>query len=134
VKAVDTSIVVPAFASWHPGHAEALQLLDLHPRLPGHAALEAYSVLTRMRAPHRARPADVAKFLRAEFREPWLDIGGAELAALVGRLPALGISGGATYDAVIGMTAKVAGATLVTRDRRATSLYERLGVEFELVT
>ena len=133
MKAVDTSVVVAAFAEWHPAHAAAQRTLDAAPRLPGHAGLEAYSVLTRLPAPHRATGSDVAAFLRDEFREPWLNLGGAELAAVIDRLVSLGISGGATYDAVIGLTVKSAGATLLTRDRRALTVYERLGVDIEFV-
>ena len=133
MKAVDTSVVVAAFAEWHPAHVAAQRTLDAAPRLPGHAGLEAFSVLTRLPAPHRAAAGDIAAFLRDEFRDPWLILGGAELAATVDRLVSLGITGGATYDAVIGMTVKNAGATLLTRDRRALKVYERLGVEFEFI-
>jgi predicted nucleic acid-binding protein len=133
LKAVDTSVVVAAFATWHPAHAVARRALDSAPRLPGHTGLESYSVLTRLPPPNRARASDVAAFLRAEFREPWLDLDGAELAAIVERLVSIGVSGGATYDAVIGMTVRNAGATLITRDRRALAVYERLAVEVEFI-
>jgi predicted nucleic acid-binding protein len=133
VKAVDTSVVIAAFAEWHPAHVAAQRTLDAGPRLPGHAGLEAYSVLTRLPPPHRAAASDVATFLRDEFREPWLNLGRAQLAAVIDRLASLGITGGATYDAVIGLTVKDAGATLLTRDRRALTIYQRLGVEVEFV-
>jgi predicted nucleic acid-binding protein len=133
LKAVDTSVVIAAYATWHEAHLAARQTLDLAPRLPGHAGLEAYSVLTRLPPPHRAPATDVRAFLQAEFREPWLSLPGAELAALIPRLAAAGITGGATYDALIGVTAKQAGATLITRDRRALAIYERLGVDVQFV-
>ena len=133
MKAVDTSVVVAAFATWHPAHLVARRALDVAPRLPGHAGLEAYSVLTRLPPPHRARPNDVAAFLKAEFQGPWLEMGGDQLASIIELLVDLGITGGATYDAVIGETAKLAGATLLTRDRRAMTTYERLGVEMEFL-
>ena len=133
MKAVDTSVVVAAFATWHPAHVAARQTLDVAPRLPGHAGLEAYSVLTRLPPPHRAPASDVRAFLEREFAEPWLVLPGAELGALIQRLVDLGITGGATYDAVIGATAKRAGASLITRDRRARTIYEQLGVEVEFV-
>ena len=133
MNAVDTSVVVAAFASWHPAHAIARRTLDLAPRLPGHAGLETFSVLTRLPSPNRARPEDVARFLQAEFHEPWLSLDGGALASFVGRLPSLGISGGAIYDAVIAETVKGAGATLFTRDRRALAIYQRLGVKVEVV-
>lgn len=133
MKAVDTSVVVAAFATWHPAHVLARRTLDDAPRLPGQAGLEAYSVLTRLPPPHRAPARDVRAFLEAEFSERWLSLPGAELAALVPRLVDLGIAGGATYDALIAVTAKHAGATLITRNRRALAIYERLGVEVEFV-
>ncbi|HJW15082.1 MAG TPA: PIN domain-containing protein [Thermoanaerobaculia bacterium] len=43
------------------------------------------------------------------------------------------MAGGATYDALIGATAHHAGAMLLTRDRRATTVYEKLGIQHELV-
>ncbi len=126
---VDTSVVIAAFAAWHPAHLAARRLLDQAPRLPGHAGLETYSVLTRLPPPHRAPAGEVRTFLEREFPEPWLVLPGEALAGLIGRLVAAGISGGATYDALIGVTAKHAGATLITRDRRALATYERLGVD-----
>jgi len=133
VIAVDTSIVVAAFATWHEAHDQARRILDRAPRLPGHAGLEAYSVLTRLPGPERASPADVASYLAHEFREPWLLLPIDELPRFVQRIAALGIAGGATYDALIGATAKHAGATLLTRDLRARGVYERLGVDVEFV-
>ena len=37
--------------------------------------------------------------------------------------------GGEVYDALIAMTAKSAGAVLLTRDRRAETTYRAIGVE-----
>lgn len=129
MKAVDTSVVIAAYASWHEAHEASRRLLDDSPRLPGHAALEAYSVLTRLPPPHRAPAGQVQAFLQAEFREPWLALPGQELASLIGRLAELGVTGGGTYDALIGATAMNAGATLITRDRRARTVYDQLGVD-----
>jgi predicted nucleic acid-binding protein len=42
--------------------------------------------------------------------------------------------GGSIYDALIAATARHAGATLLTRDERARSVYERMQVAFELVS
>jgi len=124
---------VAAFASWHEAHAAALEVLDLAPGLPAHAGLEAYSVLTRLPPPHRASPADVRTFLAHEFPAPWLALPGEAVAELVRELAERGIAGGATYDGVIGQTAKAAGGTLYTCDRRARRVYERLGVEVRFI-
>jgi predicted nucleic acid-binding protein len=44
-----------------------------------------------------------------------------------------GVVGGSIYDALIAATARHAGATLLTRDQRALSVYEQIGVRHELV-
>jgi predicted nucleic acid-binding protein len=43
------------------------------------------------------------------------------------------IRGGAAYDALIGATARSAGAKLYTCDRRARATYELLGVDVEFL-
>ena len=53
---------------------------------------------------------------------------------LVHGAAALGISGGAIYDAVIGATCAQAGLKLVTLDARARPAYAVLGVTYELLT
>jgi predicted nucleic acid-binding protein len=49
------------------------------------------------------------------------------------RLPEHGISGGASYDALVAATAASHGAELVTCDQRAAPVYERYGVRVHLV-
>lgn len=131
--AVDTSVVVAAFASWHEGHEAATTALAQRPRLVAHVALESYSVLTRLPPPHRAPAALVGKFLAARFPGPPLALPGREQMALVRLAVEAGITGGAIYDALVGATAKHAGATLLTRDRRAIPVYDLVGVAHELV-
>ena len=52
---------------------------------------------------------------------------------LVQLLAERGIGGGSVYDALIGLTAKRAGATLLTRDLRARATYLAVGVEHEVL-
>jgi predicted nucleic acid-binding protein len=52
---------------------------------------------------------------------------------LLGWATEAGITGGAVYDALIAATAHHARATLLTRDSRATAIYEKLGISYELV-
>ena len=52
-----------------------------------------------------------------------------EQRGLVRTLARAGRIGGAVYDALVALTARVAGATLVTADRRAMAVYELVGVE-----
>lgn len=131
--AVDTSVVVAAFASWHEGHGSALEAVARRPRIPAHVLIESYSVLTRLPAPHRSPPGLVATFLEESFPQAPLGLAPAPLRALPRAAVAAGVSGGAIYDALIAETVKHAGATLLTRDRRAVVTYERLGVRYELL-
>jgi len=134
VIAVDTSVVVAAFASWHEQHEAADRVVVRGARLVAHCALEAYSVLTRLPPPHRAPAGLVRDFLQARFPEPYLTLNAARHRDLVPRFVDLGIAGGATYDALISATAAHAGATLVSCDRRAANTYERFGVRVELLS
>jgi predicted nucleic acid-binding protein len=131
--ALDTSVVVAAFASWHEAHEGAVALLVHEPRLPAHVLVETYSVLTRLPPPHRAAPAIVERFLGERFPGAPLALPGAAQRSLVSLAARRGFVGGAVYDLLVAATAKKAGARLLTRDRRATAAYEAVGVDFELM-
>lgn len=131
--AVDTSVVVAAFASWHDGHRGAAAALARKPEIPAHVLIESFSVLTRLPAPHRSPPEIVETFLNQNFPQAPLSLPGAALRALIHAAVAARIAGGAIYDALIGETARHAGATLLTRDKRAVLTYERLVVRYELI-
>jgi predicted nucleic acid-binding protein len=133
VNAVDTSVAIPAFASWHRAHRSALEIVNAGALLPAHVAYETYSVLTRMPDPHRATPSSVMRFLNESFEDDWVILPAAAMARLLSELADQGIRGGSTYDGLIGATARSVGATLITRDRRAKPIYDLLGVEVEFV-
>ena len=131
--AADTSVVVAAFATWHESHHVARRALRPGTRLIAQCAVETYSVLTRLPPPHRA-PADIVfEFLAERFPEDYLVLDSGPLKALMRSLPGLGITGGASYDAVIGATAAQAGATLLSFDRRAAGTYQRSGCNLKLL-
>lgn len=131
--AVDTSVVVAGFASWHEGHASAAAILARAPRVPAHVLVEAYSVLTRLPPPHRA-PADlVSGFLVERFKEAPLVLPPRSYAQLIEASARAGLAGGAIYDALIAATVRHAGATLLTRDVRAKAVYDSMQVKFEMV-
>jgi predicted nucleic acid-binding protein len=133
VIAVDTSVVVAGFASWHDGHRSAAAVLERKPRIPAHALVESFSVLTRLPSPHRS-PADIVEaFLKDAFRGVPLALPPAAVHSLLRAAVEARISGGAIYDALIGETSRHAGVTLVTRDTRAAKTYEALGVRFDLL-
>ncbi len=130
---VDTSVAVAGFASWHQDHEVALKALSAGVRLTGHVALETYAVLTRLPPPHRA-PADlVEEFLRRNFAAPLLVLSARNHRRLLATLSAAGITGGATYDALVAATAFRAGETLITLDQRALPTYELVGATVRLL-
>ncbi len=90
-------------------------------------------MLTRLPPPHRA-PADlVAAFLAERFTKAPLALPAAAHLRLIERAAATGIAGGSIYDALIGATVLHAGARLLTRDRRAAAVYDRVSVEYEML-
>jgi predicted nucleic acid-binding protein len=133
VIAVDTSVVVAAFASWHEGHDRARRAMGRGPRLPAHVALETYSVLTRLPPPHRAEARLVHGFLAEQFPAPVLTLSAPGHRDVLARLASVAIGGGAVYDAVVAATALESRTTLVTRDRRALPIYELIGAHVELI-
>ena len=127
--AVDTSVAVAAFASWHEDHALALTAMQRGPRLIAHVALETFSVLTRLPVPHRAPAGIAVQYLQRNFADPVLGLPSSRYPRLLSECAAAGVIGGAVYDAFIAATARHAGATLWTIDRRAIPSYEWIGAK-----
>ncbi len=132
--APDTSVLIAGFATWHEGHESAVRALNRGVRLIAHTAVETYSVLTRLPPPHRVAPVAIHAYLTDVTSSDYLTLDARSHRGLLDDLTEHDVTGGATYDALVGLTAKAAGATLLTRDLRAVRIYERLRVEFELVT
>lgn len=109
-------------------------MLDEGVRLIEHCALETYSVLTRLPAPHRAPPDLVTEFLRVRFPGPFLRLSPQEYKRFVLGLADNGVTGGACYDALVAATAAGFEADLMTCDRRAFPIYERYGVRARLIS
>jgi predicted nucleic acid-binding protein len=131
VKAVDSSVVIAAFATWHEHHAVASKAMAGRPRLVAHAAVEAYSVLTRLPPPHRAHPSIVHAFMSERFSEPFLVLSEAGYQELLATVAARQILGGPAYDALIAFTAAEHQATLLSLDQRAAATYEAVGARVE---
>ena len=72
-------------------------------------------------------------FIDETFGDRWLGLTTAALRLALGRLEALGVSAGQTYDGLIAMTAASHDATLLTLDRRALRIYALVGADVELV-
>lgn len=133
MKAVDTSMAVSGFASWHVGHDASARVLA-GSLLPAHCAVECYSVLTRLPPPHRVAGALARDFVLSRATGGLLSLDPADYGALLDQLVDKSITGGATYDALVGFTAARHGARLYSRDQRAARVYDALGVDFELIS
>lgn len=132
--AIDTSVAVPALSAGHPDHAQAHAVVAAErPSIPAHAAIETYAVLTRLPAPAGVPAGIAAELVVRNFGRRLLHLPEDDLCSLLNRLAAAGISGGATYDALIAATARAADATLVTGDRRAAPTYAKIGVRVRLL-
>ncbi len=130
---VDTSTAVALTVSDHRDHDATFEALaDRRLGLAGHAAFEAFSVLTRLPAPARRTPATVARLLTANFPHTRF-LSASAAAALLAELEAKGIAGGSVYDALVGAAAAQHGLPLATRDRRALVTYRALDVDVELL-
>ncbi len=131
--AADTSIAVAAVDESHEAHEPCRKAVARRrPALAGHALFETFSVLTRLPGALRVAPDVAFDVIRRSFpAHCWL--GAPEQAELFDRLPSLGITGGAVYDALVGAAALSTGRRLLTRDRRADRTYSLLGVDVEFV-
>ncbi len=131
--AVDTSVAVPLLVASHEAH-ETVRLWATGRILvlSGHALAETYSVLTRLPGDARVSPSDAVTLIDDNFGEnPTL---APDEACVVHRyLASHGISGGATYDGLVALAAHQHGLALATRDARARSTYEAVGVQVVVI-
>ena len=123
---IDTSVAVAAIATWHKAHEEARKAAR-GASIAEHALLETYAVLTRL--PRPLAPHDAADVLQRRFPPDLVLAPAVDASELVRTCSDLGLAGGATYDALTGLTARAHGAQLLTRDRHASRTYDALGVD-----
>jgi predicted nucleic acid-binding protein len=105
----DTSVIVAALCGWHDHHEVSLAELERRLRrgegmiVAAPALVEAYSVLTRLPAPHRLGAEDALAMLEAGFihRQHVTTLTVAGYLGLLRSAPGAGVSGGRVYDAVI---------------------------------
>lgn len=117
----------------HESNAAALAALKgTRPGLAGHAWFETFSVLTRLPPPQRGTPIVIAAALARNFPGTrWLsETASADLAARCG---AVGIAGGAIYDALVAAVAVEHDLPLLSRDRRAIQTYGAVGAQVRRV-
>jgi toxin FitB len=108
LSAFDTSVIVAALLGWHEHHAPALRVLQQafdrdRVVVPAPALVEAYSVMTRLPAPHRISPVDALDLLDETFHAAAAvaALTASELWRFVRALPGAQVAGGRTYDAHI---------------------------------
>ena len=92
--------------------------------------LETYSVLTGFPPPYRSSPAVVLEWMENRFAGLLPVPTPEQHRDLVSKLAAAGRIGGAVYDGLIGLSAMLADAELVTADKRAAGIYDLLGVHW----
>lgn len=131
--AADSSVTVAALLADHPEHQSADEALAACGVTIAHVALETYSVLTRLPAPHRVDAKTAATILDARTPAGYVALAGEELAQVNGRLASAGVSGGASYDGLIALTALKHGLELLTRDHRAQRTYQSLQVPHRML-
>lgn len=131
--AVDTSVAIPLLVKTHQSHRAVVDWWDRRDlALCGHALAETYSVLTRLPGDLRLAPADAARLIKVRFAST-LTLAPKTARRLPDVLGSLGIAGGAVYDALVALAAAEHGCTLATRDGRAKSTYEAVGVPVTVV-
>ncbi len=131
--ALDASVAIPLLVQTHDAH-------DLVSRwrkgrdvaLAGHALAETYSVLTRLPGDLGVDPRTAAQVIDVWFGPPLL-LGADSSAHLHALLAECGVSGGATYDALVALAAVEHDAVLATRDERARRTYEAIGARVVMV-
>lgn len=132
--AVDTSVAIPLLVASHRAHTEVASWAGRQSALAlcGHALPETFAVLTRLPGDARVSTADAARLIGENFAEP-LVLSRATAHRTHHLLAEAAIAGGATYDGLVALAAREHDATLATRDARARSTYEALGVNLAIV-
>lgn len=135
---VDTSCMVALICANHEHHERTRADLDARSRraepliVAAHALAECYAVLTRLPPPLRLASADAAAALTGNWgRARTIALTASETWAVLRGLPSRGVSGGRTYDALIGACAKKARVrTLLTWN---VAHFEPMADGFEVV-
>ena len=127
----DTSVLVAGFLPDHPFHTvaeSALVKVREEGNLVAHTMAETYSVLSAPGGPYRAEPRVVVGYLNefVEASTPAQPQPGVYREAIE-VLSERGRGGASVFDALIALTARDAGATLISLNRRAKPTYELCG-------
>ena len=132
-QAVDSSIAIAAILADHEAHDLAEDALSSSSATIAHVATETYSVLTRLPSPLRLNAASAAAIVAARLPRARVTLEAELHSSAPARLAAAGVSGGATYDGLIALSALEHDLELLSRDQRAARTYRALGVHFQLL-
>jgi predicted nucleic acid-binding protein len=132
-KAADSSVAIAAMLADEETHHLAETALKQCTSAIAHVAAETYSVLTRLPPPLRLASADAAAIVAARLPPAYATLDASAYAKAPARLAAAGVSGGATYDGLIALTALEHDLELFTGDRRAERTYRALEVPYTLL-
>ena len=132
-QTADSSITIAALVADHEARDLAEDALKQCRTTIAHVAIETYSVLTRLPPPRRLVSADAAAIIDARLPSTYATLDATTHAQAPTRLAAAGISGGATYDGLIAITALEHDLELITRDKRAERTYRALNVPHQLL-
>jgi predicted nucleic acid-binding protein len=115
---VDTSVLVPVFIPGHIHHERSFNLFSRADTkkafCAAHGLAEVYATLTRLPGRHRTSGEQALRFLEEideRFHAVALDV--AEYRISLRESAALGITGGTSYDALIGACARKAKADII---------------------
>lgn len=130
--ALDTSAAIPLLLSSHTAHRLVRRRLgDRTAVLTTHSLAETYAVLTRLPGDARLTAQDAVRLIEARFAPAIAPTADATLH-LPRMLAALGVIGGAVYDALVGLAAAAGDVALGTRDGRALGRYAAVGARCEI--
>lgn len=130
--AFDTSAAIPLLQASHAAHDDVVgAAAGMDVRLTGHSLAEVYSVLTRLPGDARLAPRDAVTVIDATFGRSLL-LGDEQALAVPRLFASAGVAGGAAYDGLVALAALANNAELWTRDVRAVTTYQALGVPFRV--
>jgi predicted nucleic acid-binding protein len=132
--APDSSIAIAALITDHEAHDVAERALAECTATIAHVAVETYSVLTRLPPPHRLDAATAAELIARRLPCERFTLDADCHAGAPLRLAGARVSGGATYDGLIALTALQHDLEIVSRDGRAERTYRSLGARLRLLT
>lgn len=133
MTALDTSVVIAAFAPWHEAHQAARRVVTPEVVVPAHVVTETYAVLTRMPEPFRMDAQTVAEYLARQWGGRVIAPDAELYESLTTSVATAGVTGGSTYDALVGLTAHRFGHELLSLDLRAERTYRSLGIGYRLL-